>query len=169
MKKLLAFGIAFIMLFSIVGVVGCGGDDHVFQEGDFKLTVTADRTAVMSGGTVEFTVRLENVSGRDVVLRGATDGFCVKFIIIHYGTTFAPHYASGRPRLQYSRIIESGESITYVLTRSYRNIRVPPYPYSHLAVENIRTLQAIAYFETGRRLADSIAMIFSEPIKIYLI
>jgi len=52
------------MLFSAFSLFACSG--YEFNEGDFVLTVEVNKTEVRIGDTVEFSVRLENVSGRDI-------------------------------------------------------------------------------------------------------
>ncbi|MCL2556225.1 MAG: hypothetical protein FWE03_04310 [Firmicutes bacterium] len=75
-KKLIVLLSTFIIIFiSIIGFSGCG---YTYQDGDFLLTVIADRAEVKVGETIEFTVRFENNSGRrlrvnsDQIFRVAT-------------------------------------------------------------------------------------------------
>jgi len=70
-KKFLAMGAAFIMLFSVVGMMGCG-NDYVFNEDDFRLTVSVDKTEARVGDIVTVTATLENLSGRNLRVQAAT-------------------------------------------------------------------------------------------------
>ena len=59
--------VAFVIIGMSVPVFSACG--YTYQEGDFVLTVAADRTEVRVGETIEFTIILENVSGRDIPIQ----------------------------------------------------------------------------------------------------
>jgi hypothetical protein len=62
-KRIVLLGAAFLMSFGIFA--GCGSN-YTYQEGDFRLTVTVDKTEVQVGGTITVTAKLENLSGEDL-------------------------------------------------------------------------------------------------------
>jgi len=64
-KKFLVLGAAFVMLFSVVGMMGCS-NDYIFNEEDFRLTVSVDKTEARVGDIVTVTATLENLSGRNL-------------------------------------------------------------------------------------------------------
>ncbi|MCL2556224.1 MAG: hypothetical protein FWE03_04305 [Firmicutes bacterium] len=62
-KKLVCIGIVIVMMFGVAGLSGCG---YTYQDGDFLLTVTANKTEMRVGETIEFTIRFENNTGRNL-------------------------------------------------------------------------------------------------------
>ena len=66
-KKLLIIGIA--LVFALLSLAGCatrGWRNYEFQEGDFVLEVSVDRTIVSVGDTVEITATFKNLSGKNL-------------------------------------------------------------------------------------------------------
>ena len=88
-KKIVVLGIAFIMLFSVVGLSGCancpcvkecqysGKTTQVF-ESDFVLTLSINQTCIQVSNTIKVTAEFKNLSGEDVSIMVCTD--------------FIPHY-----------------------------------------------------------------------------
>jgi len=56
--KIMAAGLAIILLFAVAGLAGCGDRER------FDLTVTVDRTVVSYGDTITVTATLTNLRGR---------------------------------------------------------------------------------------------------------
>ena len=67
-KRIIILG-AVIMCLGILGIFSGCGNDYVYKESDFKLTIQVDKTEAIVGDTVKVTVRLENLSGRDIPIQ----------------------------------------------------------------------------------------------------
>ena len=64
-KKIIAIGALLVMMFSLAAC----GDNYVYQKADFRLTIAVNKTNVVVGETVEITVKLENLSGKDILVQ----------------------------------------------------------------------------------------------------
>jgi len=70
-KKLMVARCICLAVLTLFSFVGCGesGDHYVYKDGDFRLTLVADKTNdVKVGESIRFGATLENVSGRDVTI-----------------------------------------------------------------------------------------------------
>jgi len=67
MRRKIKQGIVFLLVAVLMSslMVVAGGCGYTYSEGDFKLIVEANTTEVSIGETIEFTVRLQNLSGRN--------------------------------------------------------------------------------------------------------
>ena len=172
-KKFLVLGMVFVMLFSVAGMMGCG-NEYVFQEGDFRLTVTADRTEVRVGDAIEFTAKLENVSGRDITIQHFFSGqFNLDMIFVppmcyehtpEFGYAWTDCSDIRRPFGRRRRItIENNEIITY--TYHPRSIEEMLFCFdSEYKMPYFKIIAGAMFY-----VNDEFIRIKSEPIKIYII
>lgn len=63
-KKIFAFGVMMIMIFSLAAC----GKEYEYQEGDFLLEVSIDKTTAAIGDEVNFSISFKNLSGEDVTI-----------------------------------------------------------------------------------------------------
>ena len=59
LRKIISLGVILIMSFTFGAC-----RDYVYQEDDFSLTITVDKTELRVGDTIEVTATLKNLSGR---------------------------------------------------------------------------------------------------------
>jgi hypothetical protein len=69
-KKILTLGVIVIMALGLF--VGCGSN-YVYQESDFSLEISVDKTEVSVGDTIHLVATLKNLSGKDIRIENFSD------------------------------------------------------------------------------------------------
>ena len=64
-KKIMILGILFVMSFFLFSCT----NNYVYQESDFSLVITVDKTEVRVGDTVKVTATLTNLSGKGISIQ----------------------------------------------------------------------------------------------------
>ena len=173
-KKLAVIVIAMVMLLGVLTIgMGCsGGDDYVFAEGDFRLTLTADRTEVKMGEEIEFTFKLENLSGRDILARTGNSMQISIALVSPEQTDFrVVNVRRGiqgcmsaldfrfRPN-RYAFTIEKDSVVTHSFASSVSN--------SLLCHKEYIVYRAVAIFDVGRNFNQQV-VVLGETIRINII
>ncbi|MCL2556612.1 MAG: hypothetical protein FWE03_06335 [Firmicutes bacterium] len=175
MKKKLIVMLTSIIVFVLIipsSLAACGGDDYIFQEGDFILTFEASKTEVRIGDTVELSVRLENMSGRDVLARvGRTGSIAMGMVPYPQDLSFVSVGRSCsnivisldlwfRPN-RHAFIIER-DSVIIESSSMYI------YEWTIWHGENYSVNRFVVFFDVGRNFNERV-VVYSEPIRINLI
>jgi hypothetical protein len=66
-KRVVLLGVTLMLCFGFLS--GCGSN-YTYQEDDFRLTVTVDKTEAVVGETVTVTAIFENISGQNIRVQG---------------------------------------------------------------------------------------------------